>query len=122
MKYVDFNVRCVGEGNQSALEIKLDSEGFTALNKSTVIKEDTGVLTGKKKFDPLISVLSKRLASVKRHFLASPFEIMLEAAKENANDKGNRTVPNFSFYIRENKKEKVWLAFESKFELTKKIR
>ena len=115
-------MRCVGEGNQSALEIKLDSEGFTALNKSTVIKEDTGVLTGKKKFDPLISVISKRLASVKRHFLASPFEIMLEAAKENANDKGNRTVPNFSFYIRENKKEKVWLAFESKFELTKKIR
>ena len=66
-------------------------------------------------FDPLIDILSKRLASIKRHFLASPFELMLETAKANANDKGNRSVPNFSFYIKSEKKEKVWLAFESTF-------
>jgi hypothetical protein len=36
---------------------------------------------------------------------------MLEAAKANANDKGNRVVPNFSFYLKAEKKEKVWLAF-----------
>lgn len=99
------------DAHNPSLEITLDSEGFTILNKNTIVKEDVGVLTGKKKFDPLIDVLSKRLASVKRHFLASPFEIMLEAAKENAADKGNRVVPNFSFYLKPDRKEKVWLAF-----------
>lgn len=39
--------------------------------------------------------------------------MMLEAAKANASDKGNRSVPNFSFYLKGDKKEKVWLAFES---------
>jgi hypothetical protein len=74
-----------------------------------------GVTTGRKKFDPLLDVLSKRLASVKRHFLASPFELMLEVARDNANDKGNRLVPNFSFYLKPDKKEKVWLAFDRSY-------
>ena len=69
------------------------------------------MLTGKKKFDPLLEILSKRLASVKRHVLASPFEMMLETARDNANDKGSRSLPNFSFYLKADRKEKVWLAF-----------
>lgn len=36
---------------------------------------------------------------------------MLETAKANAADKGNRVVPNFSFYMKAENKEKVWLAF-----------
>jgi hypothetical protein len=71
------------------------------------------VTSDRRKFDPLIDVLSKRLASIKRHFLASPFEIMIEAARLNASDKGNRDVPKFSFYLKPERKEKVWLAFES---------
>ncbi len=38
---------------------------------------------------------------------------MLDAARANAADKGNRTVPNFSFDFKPDRKEKVWLAFES---------
>ena len=72
-----------------------------------------GVLTGKHKFDPLIDVLSKRLSSIKRNFLASPFEIMLEAVRVNAQEKGNVQVPNFSFFFKPDHKEKIWLAFES---------
>lgn len=60
-------------------------------------------------------MLSKRLGSVKRHVLASPFEMMLEAVRENAGNKGNRTVPNFSFWLKGDRKEKVWLAFERIF-------
>jgi len=41
-------------------------------------------LTGQKTFDPLIDILSKKMASIKRHFIASPFEKMLEAARINA--------------------------------------
>jgi hypothetical protein len=104
----------VQQAGQTALEIVLDNEGFTALSKSTVLPVETGVLTGRKKFEPLIEVLSKRLASVKRHVLASPFEIMLEAARENAVNKGNKTVPNFAFWLKGDRKEKVWLAFERK--------
>jgi len=102
----------VQQGQQPALEIVLDNEGFTALNKSTVVPQETGVLTGRKKFEPLIEILSKRLASVKRHVLASPFEIMLEAVRDNALNKANRTVPNFSFWLKADRREKVWLAFE----------
>jgi hypothetical protein len=92
----------------------LDNEGFTALYKSFIPPQEVGVTTDRKKFDPLIEALSKKLASIKRHFLASPFEIMIEAARLNATDKGNREVPRFSFYLKPDKKEKVWLAFESK--------
>ena len=49
---------------------------------------------------------------MKRHVLASPFEIMLEAARDNASNKSNKTVPNFSFWLKKDRKEKVWLAFE----------
>lgn len=90
----------------------MDNEGFTALNKCTVVPQEIGVLTGRKKFEPLIDILSKRLASVKRHVLASPFEIMLEAVRDNALNKANRTVPNFSFWLKADRREKVWLAFE----------
>ena len=38
---------------------------------------------------------------------------MLIAAQANASDKGNRVVPNFSFYLKTERREKVWLAFES---------
>jgi hypothetical protein len=57
--------------------------------------------------------MSKKLASIKRHFLASPFEMMLDAVRLNSADKGSRSLPNFSFYMKANRKEKVWLAFES---------
>lgn len=118
----DFNIKLKKEGNEPALEITLDSEGFTVLNKTTVIPQEVGVTTGKKHFDPLIEILSKRLASIKRHFLASPFEMMLEAAKANASNKGNRPVPNFSFFLKPEKKEKVWLAFESTELIMQKVR
>jgi hypothetical protein len=62
----------------------------------------------------LIETLSKRLSSIKRHFLGSVFEKMLDAVRVNALEKGNRVEPNFSFYLKPDKKEKVWIAFESK--------
>ena len=71
------------------------------------------MLTGKHKFDPLIDMLSKRLSSIKRNFLSSPFEMMLEAVRVNAQEKGNVQVPNFSFFFKPDQKEKIWLAFES---------
>ncbi len=45
--------------------------------------------------------------------MASPFEKMLDAVKVNALEKGNRVEQNFSFYLKPDKKEKIWLAFES---------
>ena len=122
LSYVDFAVSLKKDGNEPVLEILLGAEGFTTLNKTTPLPQEVGILTGKKSFDPLLDILSKRIASIKRHFLASPFEIMLEAAKLNAEDKGNRTVPNYSFYIKADKKEKVWLAFESTLTLKQKTK
>ena len=58
-------------------------------------------------------MLSKRLSSIKRNFLSSPFEMMLEAVRVNAQEKGNVQVPNFSFCFKPDRKEKIWLAFES---------
>jgi predicted AlkP superfamily phosphohydrolase/phosphomutase len=95
------------------LEITLDSQGFTILNQNFKQQEATGIITDKKKFDPLIEALSKKLASIKRHFLASPFEMMLELIRANTADKGNRTIPNFSFYLKADKREKIWIALES---------
>jgi RNA binding exosome subunit len=98
-------------GGEPALEISLDTEGFTVLNKEFVPTQESGITTGKGKFDALIDTLSKRLSSIKRHFLASTFEKMLEAVKVNALEKGNRVEQNFSFYLKPDKKEKVWIAF-----------
>ena len=98
-----------------ALEISLDAEGFTILNKEFVPTQATGITTGKGKFDPLIEALSKRLASIKRHLLAPIFEKFLEGVGANALEKGNRAEQNFSFYLKAEKKEKVWIAFESSF-------
>ena len=68
----------------------LDAEGFTILNKEFVPTQVVGITTGKGKFDPLIDALSKKLGSIKRHFLGSVFEKYLEAVKANALEKGNR--------------------------------
>lgn len=43
---------------------------------------------------------------------------MLEASRDNAINKTNKNVPNFSFWLKGDRKEKVWLAFESKKSLT----
>lgn len=102
---------------EAALEITLDAQGFTIHNQNFKPTEEVGILTGKRKFDPLIEALSKKLASIKRHFLSSPFEIMLEAVRANSIDKAGRNVPNFSFYFKADKKEKIWLAFESNFRI-----
>ncbi len=46
---------------------------------------------------------------------------MLDAIRANALEKGNRVEPNFSFYLKPDKKEKVWIAFESKNRIMKEI-
>jgi hypothetical protein len=117
----DFNVKISNTGGEPALEISLDAEGFTILNKEFVPAQESGITTGKGKFDPLIDTLSKRLSSIKRHFLASTFEKMLDAIRVNALEKGNRVEPNFSFYLKPEKKEKVWIAFESSTYMMKRI-
>lgn len=110
--YQNFGLRVVKDGGEAALEISLDAQGFTLLNQNFKQAEETGITTGRKKFDALIEAMSKKLASIKRHFLASPFEMMLDAVRLNSADKGSRSLPNFSFYMKANRKEKVWLAFE----------
>lgn len=115
---LDFGVKYTVVNGTPALEISLDAEGFTILNKEFVPTQETGITTGKGKFDPLIEALSKRLASIKRHFLASIFEKFLDAVRANALEKGNRVEQNFSFYLKADKKEKVWIAFESIIEDT----
>jgi hypothetical protein len=39
--------------------------------------------------------------------------MMLEIIRANAADKGNRGISNFSFYLKADKKEKIWIALES---------
>jgi hypothetical protein len=101
---LDFSVKISKTGNEPALEISLDAEGFTILNKEFVPGQVSGITTGKGKFDPLIDALSKRLSSIKRHFLASSFEKMLDAVRANALEKGNRMEQNFSFYLKPDRK------------------
>jgi hypothetical protein len=50
-------------------------------------KSTSGELTGKKKLDAIFTEVSKRFACVKRHFFASPFEMMLIASKNNFENK-----------------------------------
>ena len=72
-EYIDFTIKTVQKGHEHALVLTLDAEGFAAITKSTTLPPGTVVEAGKKKFDPIIDILSKRIASIKRHFLASPF-------------------------------------------------
>lgn len=71
-------------------------------------------MTGKKKLDAVFAEISRRLACVKRHFFASPFEVMLNAAKNNEEKKGGEDVASLCYYTKAERKEKIWLAFESK--------
>ena len=70
-------------------------------------------MTGKKKFDAYFELISKKLASIKRHFFASPFEMMAETVKHNHETKDSRALPNLSFITKEDGKEKIWIVFES---------
>ena len=70
-------------------------------------------MTSKKKFDAYFDLISKKLASIKRHFFASPFEMMSETVKHNQETKSSNTLPNISFITKEDGKEKVWIVFES---------
>lgn len=96
-----------------AIEITLDSEGLTNINKGFKEKEELGITTGKKQFEGLFDALSKKVASIKRHFMASPYEMMLEVIAANSKDKTSKAVGNLSFYTKGGKKEKTWIAFES---------
>lgn len=94
----------------------MDQNGVSQWNQSFKEKEDksVGIQTGTKPFDALFDMLSKKIASIKRHFLSSPYEIMLDAIALNSKDKtANKSVNNLSFYTKAEKKEKIWLAFES---------
>ena len=88
--------------------------------KNITIKEETGIMTGKKKFDAYFDLISKKLASIKRHFFASPFEMMLETVRHNHENKDSRTLPNLSFTTKHDGKEKVWIVFESRKIINKK--
>lgn len=60
----------------------------------------------------IIDILSKKLASIKRHFMSSPFEMILQAVESNHREKGNRKVNNLCYFTKQEQKEKVWIAFE----------
>lgn len=60
-------------GNEEWLQISLNTEGLNAYNQTFVAKEEKGITTGKKKYDALFEYLSKKFASIKRHFFASPY-------------------------------------------------
>ena len=65
------------------LEIMVNEESLSFAIKEYGNKEETGITTGKKKFDHVFEELSKKLGSIKRHFFASPFEMMLETVAHN---------------------------------------
>ncbi len=65
----------------------LDNDGLTEFMKQFKDHKETGVVTGKKKFDPVFEHISKKMAAIKRHFFGSPYEMMLEAAAENEKNK-----------------------------------
>ena len=95
------------------LEIVVNEESLTFAIKEYGNKEESGITTGKKKFDHVFDILSKKLASIKRHFFASPFEMMLEAVAHNEKNKDSKLLPNLSYNLKPNSHEKVWLAFQS---------
>ena len=116
LSHVDFQIELVNREHKKVLEIGIENECLTNIMKNFNAKEHTGIISGKKKFDAVFDFISKKMASIKRHFFASPFEMMLEAAHHNCNSPDHRRVPNLSYRTREGK-EKVWLTFER----TKKI-
>jgi hypothetical protein len=69
------------------VEISIDNDTLTVFTKDFKEANETGILTGKKKFDAIFAELSRRLACIKRHFFSSPFEMMLTAAKNNFENK-----------------------------------
>ena len=71
------------------------------------------MLTGKEKFDPVFKHIGEKFAAIKRHFFAAPYEMMLEAVADNDKNKAGKTLENLSYFIRNDQKEKVWIAFES---------
>ena len=40
------------------------------------------------------------MASIKRHFFASPFEMMLETVAFNHTNKGTKTLPNLVYNVK----------------------
>lgn len=64
-------------GGVKWLQITIDNEGLTNFMKTFKESEEVGVTSGRKKFDAVFEVLGKKFSSIKRHFTASPFEIML---------------------------------------------
>ncbi len=70
-------------GTEKAIRIQVDNDVLQEVRKNFKETKETGILTGKKKFDAIFAELSNRLACIKRHFFASPFEMMLTAIKNN---------------------------------------
>lgn len=80
---LEFTVRLSEFKNEKAVQIIIDNEILTTLTKTFKEPTESGILTGKKKLDVIFTDISKRLACIKRHFFASPFEMMLIATKAN---------------------------------------
>lgn len=91
----------------------IDDEAISHAVKQYGNMEETGVITGRKKFDTVFEMLSRKMASIKRHFFASPYEMMLEAIAHNEKSKETRMVPNLSYNLKPNSHERIWIIFNS---------
>ena len=117
-EYADFQIGLKTDSHhQKVLEIGIDNETLGNVMKNFKQKEDTGITSGKKKFDAVFEFISKKMASIKRHFFGSVFEIALETAKHNHENKDSKMIPNISFHTKFDSKEKIWIAFESIYPL-----
>lgn len=112
--YADAKVGLKRVDHLDAVEIIIDNDALTAFNQNFIPKEEGGITTGKKKFDALFDYLSKKLGTVKRHFFASSFEMMIDAVAFNHANKGSKQLPNLVYNIKAGGKERVWISFESK--------
>lgn len=86
--------------------MSVDNKILTTISENFKNKDikESGILTGKKKFDAVFDELSKKLACIKRHFFASPFEMMLIAVKNNYENKTSDNIQNFCYYTKPDRK------------------
>lgn len=110
---VDYKIGLTKKDHSDYLEIVIDDEAISHAMKEYGNKEETGVITGRKKFDTVFEMLSRKMATIKRHFFASPYEMMLDAIAHNEKSKETRMVPNLSYNLKPQSHERIWIIFNS---------